>query len=725
MYDFFEQLKSGVDGESEIPSPFFTVDREDPEAIHTWLKHTLAYCEKDSSDRTRLQQSLLLAYKGFYDPYFLDRSDQLRQTDVTLSGKLMDKKPRRLPVNHMRDLVEQSVSRICALPLVPQPFPGTNEVMDKNGALVTKQVLETIDYQCRVKSIRRKVVRDAILFGEGFLMPFWNPNKGPEDKKATEELKKKPVERKNRRGETITTEDGRKVYIEGPVRIGDVDYDKPNPWDIFLDPSTYEHTPQWAMRRRFLHNDFIRAKHPDKQSKIVDGPGVRFYNFNDMDWIGVKAYSVYVEFYHRRTLEMPEGFYACFTLDCLCDYGKSQYPEQGQCEFGDIPLVRLTGFDVAAELRGSPSISDIAALQHAYNQLTTIVRRNIWMGSAPKWMVPKGSVNIQGLINTPGVLEYTGPLAPQLATFPTVGPEVFTFRDSIRQEMEQLSGVYGVSRGDPPPNTRTAEQLAFYEEQQQARAAGPSAKYAEFVIEVYEKTLAIVSEYYDEADGRMRLILGEDREPMLRPYSIKTLSHPWNIRIQAGSSLSTSPTVRMNQLLQIRREFPELLSAEQFADQTQFGQVDKVYDAARAAIMMAESENQDFAEGADVLPPEPYQEQEVHWKTHYKLIQSRAYQEWSDKKKAAFEDHIHAHEFLMWELAEKNPAFMQKLLTLPGYPAFFSMQDQEQAPPAPVVQPPGGEAAVPPGPAPMLEEQQVPLPGQEYANDQAGDILAQ
>lgn len=706
------------DNQEEVEEvvPFFTIDRESSKTLHDWLKDTYLNLFKESEGRIRLQQAFLLAYKGFYDPYFIERSDSMRQTEALGTGRAANQKPKRLPVNHLRDLVEQSVSRITSLPIAIEPFPGTNEVMDKNGSVIVKSVLETIRYQNNMKAKYRKCVRRALVLGEGYVMPWWNPNRGPLDKEYVKLAEKGERIPKTKDGKTIHSESGEPVYIEAPIHIGDVGFDTPYPWDIFLLNDYFSDEVVGFFRRRYVHVDEVRAMHPEVEG-INNTPDVSYYNFHTLEFKRVRNYCLYIEFYHRRTQFLPNGYYAAFTWDKICKQGDSPYPWQLDSEFGDLPLERLTGFDIDGGVYGEPNVSDIAALQHALNQLTTMVRRNIWHTLAMKWVAPKGSVNVNALINTPGVLEFTGPIPPQLVTFSTVPAEVFAFRNDIKSEMEQLSGIYGVSRGDPPPNTRTAEQLAFYEEQQQQRASGPLGKYSEFVLAIDRKTLAIVADNYEQDDGRLRLILGEDQEPMLQPYNVKLLSQPWNIRLKAASSLSTSTSVRMKQLLEIRREYPELLTAEQFADLTQFGQVDKVYTVARAAISMAEAENQLIAEGQKVDPPQAYQEHIVHWRTHIKYMNTYAFQQWPEKKKETLFDHVMGHEYEMHRLMQKNPAFAQKLMTLEGFPAFFVQKESPPAP-MPVVPPPPMEGAPPGAPLPEIQEENLQLPALEESQGQ-------
>lgn len=699
--------------------PFFCLDFESEDAVLGWLKNALNISQQENAELNRYRQAMQLAYHGFFDPWFIERSDTMRVTESAFTGKSTNYKPKRLAVNHLRDLVEQVISRITSLPIVIQPFPASDSITSKNDSLIVKSVLETINYQSRFKTYLPKIVRNMLLMGEGFVSPYWNANRGLEDPAYKEAAEKgERIPRKDENGEPLKDEDGNVLYITDPVYMGDVDYRYPNPQNIFVNPHFYSNTPEWFFEVQFVHKDRIEHKYPKFKGRIRSVEELGFFDMSSFDYQKLKDYTLLVDFYHVSNEYLPKGKHIRFTPDLIIFQKDSQYPKQVDSEFGDMPLERLVGYEIVDKLFGIPITSDIAQLQHVYNQMTTIIRRNLYIASGGKWIAMKGSVNRDALTNSPGILEYSGGVPPRYEVFTALPPEAFAFRNDIKQEMEQLSGVFGVSRGDPPPNTRSAEQLSFYEEQQQQRASGPLGKYAEFIMAKEKKTLAIISKFYDKDDKRLRMMMGEGEEPLLRPYDISVISQPWNLRLKAVSATSTSPTVMINRLLQVRQQFPELMTAEQFADLTQFGQVDKVYTSARAAINAAEAENQYLAEGEEIDEAKPYQEQIIHWKEHIKAMQSKSYESWPEKQKTRMEEHVMGHEYLMVELMQKNPGFAQDMLTLKGFPAFFVMEGQSAPPAQPIA--PLNELLGTPPPPPNGEapNQELQIPGAAASGQQ-------
>lgn len=724
---------------SEIP-PFFTMidapdygtnnDGKNPNTSKLdWLKNSYINCIKESALRTRIQQALLLAYKGYYDPFFLDRSDILRNKEGVPTGRIASRKPIRLPVNHLRDLVEQVVSRVCSLPLAINPFPANNSVLNKNGSIVVKQALEYIAYTNNEKRILRDTVRSSLIMGEGYVLPVWDKDRGPLTKEYAEaEKAKRKLKRLDRAGKPVKDASGNQEYIEGPVKAGDIRYITPSPIDIFLAPDNFYLNPvEWFMVREYVHVDKLKKQYPGLKDKIKATPDLQYFNYNTLDMTQTKNWVLKVHFYHDRTPELPEGKYICWTPDLLLYEDDLPYPRQDDQEFGGMPLVRLTGLDVMGELHATPNIIDIAALQHCYNQLTSVIRRNVIMGSTPHWTMPKGTVQHSALINQPTIFEYPpGLTPPKLEVFPTVTAETFNFRNEIKGEMEQLIGVYGVSRGDPPPNTRSAEQLSFYEEQQQQKAAGPTAKYAEFYLALKRKTLSTMADNYENDDERMKMIIGEDQMPIIQPFDVSVLGEPWNIHLMGVSALSQSPTMRRKELMDIRQMFgDELLTAEQYAELTQFGQVEKVYTLIGLALKSAEMENQLAAENQEIPEPQGYEEHIVHWKAHIKYLNAPGLKKWSEKQLQSLKDHVEAHEYLMWKLMMKNPGFGQQLLTLTGWPAFF-VQPTEEAPVNPnqiVPTPPAGQP-MDSAPQPITGAPPT-LPGEPTAPPQQNPTMGQ
>ena len=70
-------------------------------------------------------------------------------------------------------------------------------------------------------------------------------------------------------------------------------------------------------------------------------------------------------------------------------------------------------------------------------------------------------------------------------------PELFKFRGELKEEFQQISGVFGVSRGEPPPGIKAGVALQFLNEQEQERFNEHILKWNDFIRRIAIKTISV------------------------------------------------------------------------------------------------------------------------------------------------------------------------------------------------------------------------------------------
>ena len=292
------------------------------------------------------------------------------------------------------------------------------------------------------------------------------------------------------------------------------------------------------------------------------------------------------------------------------------------------------------------------------------------MGHA-KWVMPRGACKIESLGNDNTIVQYQGPTPPVMLQTQPNPPEAYSFRNSLRDEMGQIYGVQGVSRGTPPQGITAGVALQFLNEQEQERATTDVAKHNTLIQNIAKKTIAVAGDYYQVDDGRMLRIVGKDNKYAIRHFDSANLSKNYDVRMQVGSALPESKAGKIQRIVEIMQMKPDLLSNERWVDLLELGNTDKMNTLITAAVKAAESENEDMMAGKPVMDPQDYEDHIVHWKTHVKAIQSRTFkEECPPHYREKVLEHIALHEFVMVEKAQANPAFEAKLAELPLFPIF-------------------------------------------------------
>jgi hypothetical protein len=418
-------------------------------------------------------------------------------------------------------------------------------------------------------------------------------------------------------------------------------------------------------------------------------------------------------FVAKRQPGMEKGRRIVFTRECVLENTISPYSMQG------LPFVRFTDIDFPGELHGHSFFEIIKGLTGTYNNLTNIILRNLLLVSHPKWMVPAGSASIDKLGNDVTIVQYKGPQPPTLAVAQTTPPEVYNFRQQLKEEFQQIAGVFGVSRGETPPGIKAGVALQFLSEQESERYNELALKWNEMIRQAAELTLSVAHDYYDESDDRMVMVLGKNNDYMSEFFDVADLNHDYDIRIQNSSALPKSVAARTQTLLDLSERFPDKFTGEQVIDMLDLAQSDKFVDAATVAVRTAEAETEKLiqvtADEAQALAPTEFENHILHWRTHTRQVQEFSFKYKTPKdRQQNLIDHIRAHEMLMMDQAKVNPKFNEMLGQLEMFPMFFKLATEEQVMPEQMAMAPEQAAMAPapiqPEPGLSVNPAQQPIP---------------
>lgn len=317
-----------------------------------------------------------------------------------------------------------------------------------------------------------------------------------------------------------------------------------------------------------------------------------------------------------------------------------------------------------------------------HDNLSTLLAKNIYLMGHAKWVMPRGACKIESLGNDNTIVQYQGPVAPQMLQTRPNPPEAYNFRNQLRDELGQIYGIQGVSRGQPPQGITAGVALQFLNEQEQERNNSMVIKHNTMIKDLAKMTIAVCGDYYDPEDGRMLRIVGKNNKYSIRHFDSAVLAKSYDVRLELGSALPESKAGKIQRIVEIMQMKPDLLSNERWIDLLDLGNSDKMNSLITVALRAAESENEDIMNGKFVGDPEDFEDHIVHWKTHTKAIQDRTFkEECPPAYREELLEHIAIHEFLMVEKAQQNPLFQAKLAELPLFPMFpngFTPLSKEQ-----------------------------------------------
>jgi len=629
--------------------------------ILKWLVTEIERLRQDNRNRINEIQRHYKLYKGVSNDRLhrrnADRDDEYERVQVQ----------RKVVVNHLYDLTEQHVSRTAKYAPAVQFLPTNDEFHDKQAAKLAKRLFDHVKYVERLDNKVRKTTRYTKVAGEGYLFIEWDPDKGPVHKdyqKALEQYGANKIPQMDENGQPRLDDKGNPLYVEKEVHVGDVCYKVVRPEKL-----VFETRKDWEEVDYFFHFeekivDKVRADYPKKANEIkanLDERVEEYYDFSDKK---NKSDTQVITFWFKPSKYLPKGRKIVFTPECLLE--NKPYPY----EHNEWPFEKLTDIEIPGELHARSFFTNARQLTAQINNVTTMAIRNLKLCSAPKWFVPKGAVKLSSLNNNTGVVQYQGPVPPSLNVPNTIAPDLFNIRTELKQDVQQISGVFGVSRGEPPAGVKAGVALQFLNEQENERQTSFVAKYNEFIRRVASKTIKVCSQFYDESDERTIAIIGKNDEYSRVPFDVETLSREFDVRIQNSSALPESKAQKIQTVLDLSERFPSLVTEEQVADMIDIGQPDKWFDEATAATRTAERENEQLMDGEGIVAEE-YEYHLQHWRTHVTEIQKPGFRSLPKNVQEALQDHVMTHEMHMDAMAKKNPMYLQQLQILPQFPLFY------------------------------------------------------
>ncbi len=669
---------SDVEMQGESVRPIWTLeDLDNKDQMHKWCES--AYALELRRARTYRSTAIrnLQIYKG---KFTAEPASKPEYQNASAQGY---RPPRaaKLTVNHLQDLVVQKVSR--AIKNKPSVIisPANSEYSDRVAAKIVKAWVDYELYRMDFDAVVTDVLTAALIMGEAYIAVLWDPNAGelhPEWKTAVSEAGKGNKPRipmtDPETDKPVLGEDGKQLHIESPVYVGDVSLQCRTVLNTLVELNSSFSKARYVIFEDLRDIDELKVLYPKAAASLDDDAHLS-------EWAGA--------------IDLPPGSLGNKVLVRTMYWAGSEFLASGRFvqwtsktilenrtlpeKYTALPITRFTDIDIPNEQRGMSFFTHGRALNATINDFTTIIRRNAVMMSNPKWVVPRGSkIKRESISNDISIIEFDGPEPPKVIAAPPLSQEIIQLRNELRTDMQTILGSSDTSRGNPPPNVRSALALQSLDEQEEQRANSGVAKHSSLIRDTIKMSIAMAAAYYQPDDKRLIPIIGKDNAFMLKEFDFASLSKAFDIRVSSNTGLPSGKALRTQTLIELKTAFPNALKDEMVLDMLQIGDSDKFFDKTTVAVKAAQAENESLLEGADVEDPTAYEGLTIHWNSHVLEMQSRGFKTaLPQSSREKFEVHLQATEYLMLMAARKNPAFAIELIKLPNFPLFFEISEQD------------------------------------------------
>lgn len=584
---------------------------------------------------------------------------------------------RTIKVNHFRNILEHIQTLSITDRPAWEPQSTNTDSTSQKQTIIARGVL---DYMMREKRVERHLfdaTRNALLFSEGFVSEWWEPTAG--DALATD----------------VDTGETR--------HDGDIRYSSHEPVDVVRDPNLKVWNQRsWVVIRTYENKYDMAKKYPEYAEEII---GTMYGPTVDNHYLGGQFLDRSVEsdqipilnFYHVKSPAVPEGRQMTMLPDgtVLTD---------SILLYKHLPIQRISPSDQIGTPMGQSVSTDLLPLQEMIDaHYTTILSINENY-AIPKVLLPVGSQVMADTISAGFQTITYNPQAgkPEIMNMPTAPEGLFKAMQMLQHEMETLSGVNSVSRGNPEASLRSGSALALVQSMAIQFHAPLQRSYISLLEDVGTMTIQILQDYADAP--RIVQIAGKRNKGIIQQsFSSKDIEGISRVQVQVGNPLSKTVSGRLS-IAQDLLQNKIITTAQEYLMVLETGELEPLTQGATAELLNLSSENELLLEGSTV--PVLFTDNHVlHIQEHTSLASDPQVRS-NPEQFGIIAQHIQEHIMML-----TNPEYQsyRMLMNQPTLPPTGMQPGMPQGPggPGPGAPSPGQNPAMQPGMQPPMGNPEV------------------
>lgn len=602
---------------------------------------------------------LRMAWAAYHGAYYTDVGTGHQITFGGTEGEVTN-----LPVNHLRNIAQHMlVMTTTTRPMMEARATNT----DYKSLTQTILANGLLDYYMREKRLEVKIknaVEQAIVLGSGYIKMAWNSTSG---------------EIYDFNEETQT-----------PIYEGDVEFVNLSAFDVIVDNSKeYADDLDWVCTRSWKNRFDLAAKYPELADEILNMPTkseTYRFRFSGVGNNVTDDVAVY-ELYHKRTECLPDGRYMLFLADNVVLY-------DGPLPYRVLPVYRIAPSSIIGTPYGYTSIFDLIPLQEGMNSLFSTVMSNQNAFGIQNIIVPRGAdISIGELAGSLNVIECNmaagKPEALQLTATP---PEVFKFMDILRQEMETLSGVNSVTRGNPEASLKSGNALALVQSMAIQFMSGLQGSYVQLVEDLGTGLIMMLRDF--AAVPRVAAILGKNNRTYMKEFKGDDLENVNRVVCDIGNPLSRTTAGRVQMAEQLL-QMGAIKTPDEYFTVINTGQLGVMTEGTQSQLLCIRGENEAMLDGQPAVAILTDQHKE-HIIEHSNILSDPTLRQ-DQKLLQSVLSHIQEHINL---LKSTDPNLLSLLGQQPLAPPGGNPPSPQGPQPNGGAQPPRGGVAAQPAPNP-------------------------
>ena len=537
---------------------------------------------------------------------------------------------------------------------VPEPvvLPCSSADEDRYKAKLASKIVKYLLEKYRFGTfISESLILSADIYGAGFLKTSFDPLAGDHyfEAPAVDDAT----------GQPKTDEQGNPMVEYIPE--GEICLEAVSPFEIFPDPAaTGLHDCKWLIQCKEIsvkdairlfpafEEDIIRGSEGQDPRRLAMGVGLNvlydFPNFSQGGAQGQVDRVVIYEMYERASAEYPSGRHIiAVNRTVVLD---EPTPE----EYDELPYEMVSSFPVPGRFWPEALTTYLVQPQLEYNRRRSQIMENLNAHAWLRLLTPRGALLNTFTKDAHHVWEFDVGMAkgfkPEIMQIPSMPPEAFKQLQDIKSDMEEMSGVHDVSRGENPSSARTGRAMWFLQEADDTRLERVVQRYHSAIEGVCTRMLKLARTHYTRQRLAYQFVphdievmeftgseLGENVRVIIDPRAKAPLS--MTQRIDLFMNMYEADALVNDMGMKDPKKLMELLNLQN---------TDTLFEDESLHRMRARKENMQMRQGQPAQEPGPYEDHDIHLEEHRKeTLQDRWYT-YPPQMQQLVMQHIFVHE---------------------------------------------------------------------------------
>jgi hypothetical protein len=576
-------------------------------------------------------------------------------------------------------LIESNIYRSIVTGLVStianqRPSFQPEAINDDHKSMSQDIIFDSVsNYYLKVKHMEdayKMALTYGLVTGEGWMFEKWNADIGQVI-------------------DVVSDPSGKQV----PVKEGDFQYAVLGPMDVIRDYTRMDVDNDWYIVREYLNKWDLIAQRPDLMDELkgysmpTTLQRFRFGHIVDAKTSNSDLIPVYT-FIHRKTAACPEGRITQY-IDADTWILDTALP------YDEIPLYPMMPDQTLFNNFGSTVMTSLVKLQYAYDKTLSVIVTNQQAFAITNIVIDESTQTkpeqvIEGLNFIKTNMKNGVPVGLELCKTPA---EVFKFLDLLEAQMEKLSGLPSILRGQPPTGVESGSAMAFLQAQALVFNSPIQQAYISFLERSATGLFNMLKSFANTK--RMITIAGSSKSAYMGEFSGQDLSNISRVIVSAGNPATRSEAGKL-QIAQDLMAKGFIKDANQYFEVLTTGQLDPMTEGPEAENMLIIKENEQLRRGIPQVAAS-WDRHANHIPQHFVIMMDPALrQKQNDPVMAVVMQHVMSHAgFLFPGITDPNDPRLMALMgnNVQGLPP--GAPPPEQPTPGPVANPlPAGAATV-------------------------------